>query len=267
VGEARWRRPDPVELPPVPRLATARLSDELAERIRRFIISEDIAAGARLPPERELAERLGASRPTVSQALRSLSLMGLVEIRRGSGVYVVRRPEAMVTASVSLMLDLDQRSLADLMQLRLWLETLGAREAAARRPELTAAEAAALTGALAHLREAAGEPATWIAADTVFHAAVVRAAGNHYLGSIYESVHTAVLSSEFRQWVDREQVPDWLRHTGPQQQFALHEPIAAAVLRRDPDAAARAVAAHHRVMLEHLAVPLTTPGRPPEDVA
>jgi GntR family transcriptional repressor for pyruvate dehydrogenase complex len=260
VGEARRRRPDPVELPPVRRLAAARLSDELAERIRRFIISEDIAAGARLPPERELAERFGASRPTVSQALRSLSLMGLVEIRRGSGVYVVRRPEMMVTASLSLMLDLDQRSLADLMQLRLWLETLGAREAAARTPELTSAEAAALAGALAHLQEASGEPAAWIAADTVFHATVVRSAGNSYLGSIYEGVHTAVLSSEFRQWVDREQVPDWLRHTGPQQQLALHEPIAAAVLRRDPDAAARAVAAHHRVMLDHLAAQASASG-------
>ena len=141
---ARRRRPDPVELPRTARLTVPRLSDDLAERIRRLIISEDIAEGARLPPERDLAERFGASRPTVSQALRALSLMGLVEIRRGSGAYVVRRPETMVTASVNLMLDLDQRSLSDLMQLRLWLETLGAREAAARTPQLTPAEAAAI---------------------------------------------------------------------------------------------------------------------------
>ena len=80
---ARRRRPDPVELPRTARLTVPRLSDDLAERIRRLIISEDIAEGARLPPERDLAERFGASRPTVSQALRALSLMGLVEIRRG----------------------------------------------------------------------------------------------------------------------------------------------------------------------------------------
>ena len=128
---ARRRRPDPVELPRTERLAVTRLADDLAERIRRLIISEDIAEGARLPPERDLAERFGASLPTVSQALRTLSLMGLVEIRRGSGAYVVRRPETMVTASVNLMLDLDQRSLSDLMQLRLWLETLGSRQALA----------------------------------------------------------------------------------------------------------------------------------------
>jgi GntR family transcriptional repressor for pyruvate dehydrogenase complex len=249
----RRRRPDPVELPAVEPLAATRLSDDLAQRIRALIVSEGIGEGARLPPERDLAERFGASRPTVNQALRSLSLMGLVEIRRGSGAYVVRRPETMVTASVNLMLDLDQHSLSDLMQLRLWLETLGAQEAASRTPELTHAEAATIKEALNRLKDSARRASEWIAADTVFHATIVRCAGNLYLAAIYESVHTAVLSYEFRNWVDSESVPDWLRSTGPEQQFALHEPIAAAVLERDPDAATSAVAEHHRVMLEHLA--------------
>jgi GntR family transcriptional repressor for pyruvate dehydrogenase complex len=248
----RRRRPDPVELPATERLAVTRLSDDLAERIRRLIVSENIAEGARLPPERDLAERFGASRPTVSQALRALSLMGLVEIRRGSGAYVVRRPETMVTASVNLMLDLDQPSLGDLMQLRLWLETRGAQEAAARTPELTAAEAAAIREALGRLGDSARHASEWIAADTVFHATIVRSAGNLYLAAIYESVHTAVLSFEYRRWVDTESVPDWLRDTSREEQLALHEPIATAVLGRDPDAAARAVAAHHQVMLDHL---------------
>ena len=249
---ARRRRPDPVELPRTARLTVPRLSDDVAERIRRLIISEGIAEGARLPPERDLAERFGASRPTVSQALRALSLMGLVEIRRGSGAYVVRRPETMVTASVNLMLDLDQRSLSDLMQLRLWLETIGAREAAARTPQLTAAEAAAIGDALGRLGDSARDASEVIAADTVFHATVVRSAGNLYLAAIYESVHTAALSFEYRHWVDAESVPEWLRDTTPEQHLALHEPIAAAVLGQDADAAARAVAAHHRAMLGHI---------------
>lgn len=259
---SRRSRPDPVELPRTERLAVTRLSDDLAERIRRLIISEDIAQGARLPPERDLAERFGASRPIVSQALRALSLMGLVEIRRGSGAYVVRRPEAMVTASVNLMLDLDQRSLSDLMQLRLWLETLGAREAAARTAELTSVETAAILEALGRLKDSARHASEWIAADTVFHATIVRSAGNLYLAAIYESVHTAVLSFEYRRWVDTESVPDWLRDTSPEQQLALHEPIATAVLQRDPEAAASAVAAHHRVMLEHLAASVAEPSGP-----
>ena len=81
-----------------------RLADDLAERIRRLIISEDIAEGARLPPERDLPSGSVPAGPTVSQALRALSLMGLVGDPPGLWRLLVRRPETMVTASVNLML-------------------------------------------------------------------------------------------------------------------------------------------------------------------
>jgi GntR family transcriptional repressor for pyruvate dehydrogenase complex len=234
-------------------LTTSRLSDDLADQIRRLIISEHISEGARLPSERDLAERFGASRPTVSQALRALSLMGLVEIRRGSGAYVLRRPETMVTASVNLMLDLDEHSLSHLMQLRLWLETLGVEHAAARQPPLDGTEADAILAALDRLGAAAGDSSKWIAADTVFHATVVRSADNPYLGAMYESVHTAVLSYEFKYWVEAESVPAWLRRATAADQVALHEPIARAVIDRDPESARAAVLKHHEIMSEHLA--------------
>ena len=48
--------------------------------------------------------------------------------------------------------------------------------------------------------------AEWIAADTVFHATIVRAAGNPYLGAVYESVHTTILSYEYKQWVQSDKV-------------------------------------------------------------
>jgi GntR family transcriptional repressor for pyruvate dehydrogenase complex len=251
-GSQPRRRPDPVALPGIEPLTTIRLSDDLAGRIRSLIISESIAEGARLPAERELAERFGASRPTVSQALRMLSLMGLVEIRRGSGAYVLRRPESMVTASVNLMLDLDERSVGHLMQLRLWLETVGVQEAASRTPTLTDDEMAAIESALRRLEDADQSPSERIAADTVFHATVVGTAANPYLSTIYESVHTAVLSFELKQWVQSEMVPEWLRGPISEKQLALHEAIASAVLEKDAEAARQAVDAHHEVMAEHL---------------
>jgi GntR family transcriptional regulator, transcriptional repressor for pyruvate dehydrogenase complex len=247
------RRPRAVELAGIGPVSTTRRADDVAEQIRSLIISEQIAEGSRLPAERELAERFGASRPTVSQALRSLSLMGLVEIRHGSGAYVVRRPGAMVTASVSLMLDLDTHSVDHLMQLRLWLETLGVEEAATRDPVLGAAEIEDIQAALHRLRDAAGHTSELIAADTVFHATVVRSAGNPYLAAVYESVHSAVLSYQLKAWVDTESVPPWLRDAGPEQQWALHEPIAASVIGRDSAAAYTAVLGHHRMMAEHVA--------------
>ena len=247
-------RPRPVELPAVAPVAAVRRSESLAGQIRGLIISEDIAEGARLPAERELAERFGASRPTVSQALRSLSLMGLIEIRHGSGAYVVRRPETMVAASVNLMLDLDQHSVGHLMQLRLWLETVGVAEAAARQPALDAAEAQQIRAALQRLLDAAaGDASELVAADTVFHALIVRTVGNPYLTAMYESVHGAVLAYELKAWVETESAPPWLRDGAADEQMALHEPIAAAVIARDVEAADAAVLAHHQKMAEHVA--------------
>ena len=250
------RRPGAVALPGIEPITAARRADDVAGQIRNLIIRENLAEGARLPGERELASRFGASRPTVSQALRSLSLMGLVEIRHGSGAYVVRRPEAMVAASVDLMLALDGDSAEHLISLRLWLEDIGVGEAARRRPRLSAdaglASDASVADALRRLRDASGTVSELVAADTVFHAAVVRAAGNPYLSAMYESVHGAVLSYQLRDWVDTDSAPLWLRHGGPEQQWALHEPIAAAVAAGDAGAARDAVRRHHEAMLRHL---------------
>jgi len=222
-----------------------RVSDQVADQIRLLITQERLAEGERLPAERDLAERFGVSRPMVSQALRMLSLMGLVEIRQGSGAYVLRRPQGMVTASVGLMLDLDHGSLDDLAELRLWLETLGAVHAAGE----TTAE---LDGALHRLAGATGSVAAWIAADTVFHANVVRAAGNAYLTALYEGVHTAVLSQEHELWVRTETEPGWLAGPGASVLLEIHQAIFDAVAAGDASAAQAAVLRHHEVMLEHL---------------
>jgi GntR family transcriptional regulator, transcriptional repressor for pyruvate dehydrogenase complex len=239
----RRRAADLAGIQPV---SSRRVSEQVADQIRGLITRERLAEGDRLPPERDLAEGFGVSRPMVSQALRMLSLMGLVEIRQGSGAYVLRRPQHMVAASVSLMLDLDQGPLDDLAELRLWLETLGAVHAAER------AEPAGLSGSLRRLAGATGSAAAWIAADTVFHADVVRAAGNAYLTALYEGVHTAVLSQEHELWVRTEAEPGWLAGPGRSVLLDIHQAIYDAVAAGDATAAQTAVLRHHKVMLEHL---------------
>jgi GntR family transcriptional repressor for pyruvate dehydrogenase complex len=236
-------------------VSLTRVSDEVAEEIRRLIAAGHLAEGARLPSERDLAERFGASRPMVSQALRMLSLMGLVEIRRGSGAYVLRRPQTMVTASVTLMLDLDHGSVGELAELRLWLETLGATRAAEREPAISTAEAAGIESALARLAAAAtASSSEWISADTIFHAKIAAAAANSYLAAVYESVHTAVLGYEYEHWVRNETEPAWLSPGTAPAQLELHEAIYRSVIRRDADAVRAAVLRHHAAMLDHLAV-------------
>jgi GntR family transcriptional repressor for pyruvate dehydrogenase complex len=95
--------------------------------------------------------------------------------------------------------------------------------------------------------------ATWIAADTVFHADVVRAAGNAYLTAMYEGVHTAVLSREHDLWVRTEAEPGWLTGPGRSVLVDVHRAIYDAVAAGDAGRARTAVLRHHEAMLAHLA--------------
>src|SRR5437879_13724670 len=66
-----------------------RLYRQIADQIRGLIRSGEFPAGSRLPPERDLAKQLGVSRPSVREALIALEVEGLVEVRIGSGIYVL----------------------------------------------------------------------------------------------------------------------------------------------------------------------------------
>jgi GntR family transcriptional regulator, transcriptional repressor for pyruvate dehydrogenase complex len=229
---------------------TIRLADQVVAWIQDLIHEEGLAPGDRLPAERDLAERLGASRAIVSQALRTLSLMGLVEVRRGSGAYVTRNPEAIMVASFDLLLRSQDDSVDALAELRYWLETLGAQHA------LRAADAGViedLERAFERLEASAGHTSEWIATDTMFHAALVRAAANPFLGPLYESAHTAVVSVVYKRWVEADVTPTWLRGKQRAAQLDLHRPIVEAVHSRDEEALAVALARHHQAILDHLA--------------
>src|SRR2546430_7658516 len=85
---------------PIHSIEPRRLYRQIADQIRALIRSREFAAGARLPPERDLAKQLGVSRPSVREALIALEVEGLVDVRIGSGIYVRGRPEAPALASV-----------------------------------------------------------------------------------------------------------------------------------------------------------------------
>jgi len=230
--------------------ADHRAAEEIAQQIQNVIVTHDLPEGRRLPSEREFAEMLFTSRPTVSQAMRILIVRGLVESRRGSGSYVQRRPQASLTSSMDLMLDIDRASVAHLADLRLWLEDAGVREAAHRR---STAEVRAGEEALERLRQSTGSTASWLSADAHFHATLVRASHNPYLSSIYEGVHTSLMNYEYRQWITSGTVPTWLGRRHAAALTALHEPILFAVRERDVEAGRLAVLHHHHAMEEHLA--------------
>src|SRR6516225_9265212 len=74
---------------PIHSIEPRRLYRQIADQIRTLIRSREFPAGSRLPPERDLARQLGVSRPSVREALIALEVEGLVEVRIGSGIYVL----------------------------------------------------------------------------------------------------------------------------------------------------------------------------------
>src|ERR687893_1979319 len=67
------------------------LAHDAAEHLRELVSSGALQPGDKLPSERELASRLGVSRPTLREAVRGLVIMGLLETRHGAGTFVVHR--------------------------------------------------------------------------------------------------------------------------------------------------------------------------------
>lgn len=163
-------------------LPKKRAADAAADLLRTAILQGDYPAGAVLPPERELSERLGVSRLTLRSAVARLEAEGLVRSQHGSGNHVLDYRE---TGGVELLGHLaglaapggglPMAVLGDLLELRrvVAVEVVGL---AAERG--TDAELAAVREALDRLAEATGEPAAFMRADLAFSRRMVRAAHN-----------------------------------------------------------------------------------------
>ncbi|HVR60999.1 MAG TPA: FadR/GntR family transcriptional regulator [Polyangia bacterium] len=80
--------------PSSPPTGVRRFYRQVADQLRALIADGNYGPGSRLPPERDIAVQLNVSRTTVREALIALELAGLVEVRGGSGVYVLARPQA-----------------------------------------------------------------------------------------------------------------------------------------------------------------------------
>src|SRR3989454_2973509 len=111
-----------------------RISDSIAARIQNAISDGILAPGARLLSERELAQRLNASRESVREAYRSLEVAGLLVIRRGKegGAFVRDVDHQPVTRSLSMLLRLGKTTHRELTEARLLIEPPIARLAARR---------------------------------------------------------------------------------------------------------------------------------------
>jgi len=159
-----------------------RLYRQIADQIRGLIRSGEFPAGARLPPERDLAKQLGVSRPSVREALIALEVEGLVEVRIGSGIYVLAangRPSEAARENDA------PAGPFELLRARYVIESECAALAAksAKKPQVAAIEQAIEEMERAH---AAGRHP--LAGDRLFHLRIAEATGNGALVHVVKTL-------------------------------------------------------------------------------
>ncbi len=209
-----------------------RVFEGVAQQIQRFIVDGAMKPGDRLPSERELAERFAVSRTSVRDAIRTLEFVGLVVPRQGDGTMIADvSPEAVVMPLANVLLR-KRELIAELLDVRKMIEpALAARAAVHASPE----EIARLEEILRRQRQKMlrGEPT--VEEDNEFHYAIALAARNTVVRRVIDVLMQLLHETRARS----------LQTQGrPQRSFAGHRRILAAIKRRDPDAAERAVRRH-----------------------
>ncbi|MFE0653325.1 FadR/GntR family transcriptional regulator [Streptomyces sp. NPDC059534] len=167
------------------------LSDQVIAELRNQITSGEWPVGSRIPTEPELVEQLGVARNTVREAVRALAHNGLLDIRQGSGTYVIATSE-LAGVMHRRFAGSDPRHVAEL---RSTLESAAARFAAERRTERDLKQLDALLGRREEAWES-GDAERFVAVDAAFHHAVVAASGNEVLTELY-----ADLGDLLRDWL------------------------------------------------------------------
>ncbi|MEU6461691.1 FadR/GntR family transcriptional regulator [Streptomyces sp. NPDC046976] len=156
------------------------LSEQVIAELRNQIATGEWPVGSRIPTEPELVEQLGVARNTVREAVRALAHNGLLDIRQGSGTYVVATSE-LAGVMHRRFADADPRHIAEV---RATLESAAAKLAAERRTEKDLKQLDAL---LLRREEAweSGETESFVTADATFHLAVVGASHNEVMAAMY----------------------------------------------------------------------------------
>jgi GntR family transcriptional repressor for pyruvate dehydrogenase complex len=209
-----------------------RIPEEIANRIRLLILDGTFKPGEPLPSERHLARSFGVSRGSVRDAFRMLETIGLLETRHGQGTFPQELSVDNLVTPLASVLTYSRELQQELMDVRRMFEPAVARVAAARAAP---AEIEQLQRLIEAQRRKVKAGQSTIGEDTAFHSTVARATHNQVVVRIMETLNDLLVGSRKLT----------LQQKGrPLRSVRGHEAVVAALRRRDPEAAARAMHQH-----------------------
>jgi DNA-binding FadR family transcriptional regulator len=239
-----------------------RLYRQIAEQLRAGMLSGEFAVGSRLPAERDLSKQLSVSRSSVREALIALEVEGWVEVRTGSGIYVLDRSkvnaninainniatQAVNTSDIGIFEGEDTLLSTPMSENKAeWgpLELIRARRVVEGETAAIAALQAkrkdidAMSKALRMMQTEAADGVLPLDGDRAFHTAIVQASGNEVLIDTVQSFWDSRRGPIFERLVGYfETMQSW------QAAIAEHSAILEAIQAHDAAAARTAMHAH-----------------------
>lgn len=214
------------------RVERSNLADDLAERIVQMIRSGVYQSGDRLPAIMEMARSFGVGHPAVREALKKLEMIGVVEIKHGSGVYVGKDQDMLLVTNPVFGGVVSKKLMLDLIEARIPIEV---KSAALAAREATDGHLARMDELLNEASESMHDDAALSAANMEFHRQIAVASGNIVLAQLQE-VLTNLFQHEQRVIMDI--------HGSRDQDHTEHREILEALQLRDPDLAQERMHSH-----------------------
>jgi len=216
-----------------------RISDLVFEQLRDLVFKGHLRPGDRLMTERELAESLGVSRPSVREAINKLAALGLLENRQGQGTFVLPPTEKNPLAPI---VDGEDISLVDLLEVRLGLECNSAMMAARRATEQDLLD---LEKSFEEMEAEIREGGLGTSADVTFHMVIAYATKNivqiHIMKNLYDLLFHGIKENLHHLYTDTSNLVKVVEQ---------HKAVARAIRERDPDQAYQAMKTHITFVLD-----------------
>ena len=223
---------------PFLKVTPEKLSHSVVRQIEQLILRGILRPGERLPSERDMAEKLGVSRPSLRDAIADLAERGLLTSRAGSGVFVAEVLGSAFSPALIQLFSSHEEAVFDYIAFRRDMEGLAA-ERAARLGSATDLRVIATIFAKMEAAHQKRDPADEAELDAEFHMAIIEAGHNvimlHMLRSMFDLLRQGVFYNRqvmFRNRMTRDHLLD------------QHRAMNDAVQARDPAAARAAVEAH-----------------------
>jgi GntR family transcriptional repressor for pyruvate dehydrogenase complex len=230
VASRRASRVQPVE-PQFRRVNKVSISEDIAQQILDLISSGKLTPGQRLPSERELCKNFGAARSSLREALRGLSMIGVLTARVGEGTSVAADGGKFLGKIMEWRLITEKHDIENLLEVRVALEGIAAANVAR---EGSQADMARLSTLLSKMKSSVKDKKQFAALDLEFHVTLAKASGNSLLFDLVSMIRNQLVTA-----LDKLLLPQVRPLT-----YKEHAAIVEAIVQRDADRARDAMHTH-----------------------